>query len=514
MLMNIDPVIYFAIFASVYMKKIKKYNLISALMIVSQMMLLIFVISWLISQYNDEKDNLKEQLKTFYLESKSQVLDSLLLEHVISPSISFTGKECDAISESSSYSFITSDRFHNDSATQFLVDHDSLESAIITIAYADSTRHQNDSITTTLDFQEGLDDMLVRSVKLFIHQKEGLNQHSQNLYFAGMIDTVLFKRVYRNKIADKKWNFMVDWPVQAEIDSNLSKVKNIIVFKDDNELFPPVQVRKYRTYLITAISPQIAFALILLLLTASAFYIAHKSLRKQRVLNQTRNDFVSNITHELKTPVSTVKVALEALQKYDMKKDPEVANQYLKMSYLEMDRLDNLIAKVLGHSMLEDNGELISKEEFNLVSFVNDILQNLHPRFINEKARVNFTTSEERIIVKADKLFSQGIIINLIDNSLKYCDKNPEIEISIKTQRDFVYLIVKDNGPGIPDEYLKKVFDKFFRVPGNNTHNVKGYGLGLSFAALVMEQHKGSIQVKNLPEGGCSFELKFPKESL
>jgi K+-sensing histidine kinase KdpD len=109
-----------------------------------------------------------------------------------------------------------------------------------------------------------------------------------------------------------------------------------------------------------------------------------------------------------------------------------------------------------------------------------------------------------------DKLHIHGVIINLLDNTLKYSFRKPLIRIFISGKSDSVVLKISDNGEGIPKEYLPRVFDKFFRVPKGNIHDIKGYGLGLSYAKLVMEQHSGSISVRNLNEGGCEFTLIFP----
>ena len=118
-------------------------------------------------------------------------------------------------------------------------------------------------------------------------------------------------------------------------------------------------------------------------------------------------------------------------------------------------------------------------------------------------------TTGEQFISNLDRLHTQGVLINLIDNSIKYGVKPVEIKISLTEKDNCIQLSVTDNGPGIPEEYRERVFDKFFRVPTGNKHNTKGYGLGLSYAAQVMQQHMGSIRLANVPEGGCSFTLTF-----
>ena len=133
----------------------------------------------------------------------------------------------------------------------------------------------------------------------------------------------------------------------------------------------------------------------------------------------------------------------------------------------------------------------------------------MQPRFDKNNTTLTFETFGNDFNVPADKLHIQGVLVNLIDNSLKYGVKPVHININLVEQNGKVQLALTDNGPGIPEEYREKVFEKFFRVPNANRHNTKGHGLGLSYAAQVMRQHNGSINVKNLVEGGCRFTLSF-----
>jgi two-component system phosphate regulon sensor histidine kinase PhoR len=229
------------------------------------------------------------------------------------------------------------------------------------------------------------------------------------------------------------------------------------------------------------------------------------------LLNTLRNDFISNISHELKTPVSTVTVALEALRTYDRLKDQAKSDEYLSIAFHEMKRLDQLISQVLDTSVLENQSQFLKLEECDMVSLVREVLASMQVRFSQTMAKVEFNPEVENCILFLDKLHIQGVLINLIDNSLKYSNSSAEIKIGIVTGKSSVVLTVSDNGPGIPDEYISKVFDKFFRVPKGNRHDVKGYGLGLSFAELVMRHHSGSVRVRNLDGGGCEFALTFLK---
>jgi len=134
----------------------------------------------------------------------------------------------------------------------------------------------------------------------------------------------------------------------------------------------------------------------------------------------------------------------------------------------------------------------------------------MQSRFDKVGAEVRFNVDEENLVINADKLHIHGVIVNLIDNSLKYCDKKPRMAIRLSRNDKETLVTLEDNGIGIPAEYLDKVFEKFFRVPTNNKHNVKGYGLGLHYSALVMQHHRGKIAAVNVEGGGCRFTLSFP----
>jgi two-component system phosphate regulon sensor histidine kinase PhoR len=245
-----------------------------------------------------------------------------------------------------------------------------------------------------------------------------------------------------------------------------------------------------------------------MIVTALAFRLSYRSIREHIVLNDLRNEFISNMTHELKTPVATLSVALESLAKYNMKDEPAVMEDYLKLASLETKRLEDLINRILDHSMLEHNGQPLNPVLTDINRLVQEVAGIMRQR-LEKDGKIEFLSSDGKLTAMADPLFLRGVLVNLVDNSIKYCDKAPVISILTRKEAGFAVIGVTDNGPGIPEEYQGKIFEKFFRLPTGNVHNVKGYGLGLSFASLVMKLHKGSITVKNNAVG-CSFTLKVP----
>jgi signal transduction histidine kinase len=271
------------------------------------------------------------------------------------------------------------------------------------------------------------------------------------------------------------------------------------------------EITNYQPFLLRKIIPQILFGLLLLLLTGFAFIFTYRSLKRQMLLNTLRNEFISNVSHELKTPVSTVKVALEALQNYDQKKDKSISEEYLKMASLEMDRLDLLIQKILNQSLLESRQMMVKTERIDLIRIIITVLESFRPRLDAKNGKIFFNPDVEEAEIQLDPLYIQGVLINLLDNALKYGGDPPIITVSYRENHKMAFVDVADNGEGIPKEYQDKIFERFFRIPTDNKHNVKGYGLGLSFAAEVMEQHKGWIKVQSNPDGGSIFTLGFNK---
>jgi K+-sensing histidine kinase KdpD len=205
-----------------------------------------------------------------------------------------------------------------------------------------------------------------------------------------------------------------------------------------------------------------------------------------------------------------VKVAVEALQKGDFQNDTVKTQDYLRMAALEIERLELLISKVLNDSLLENGNMMLDLERTELTKLVNETIHLLHIRFSEANASVHFEKGNEELFTNIDRLHIQGVLVNILDNSLKYADSAPKIEIRSGLLNGKIFISVKDNGPGIPEEYKNKIFEKFFRVPAHDKHNVKGYGLGLSYATLIMKQHRGEISVVNNTDAGCTFTLFFP----
>ena len=207
-----------------------------------------------------------------------------------------------------------------------------------------------------------------------------------------------------------------------------------------------------------------------------------------------------------------MQVAIEALRNFNALKDPAKTNEYLDISQQELHRLSMLVDKVLRLSMFENREVQLMPEPFDLRDLVKEVAGSFQPLFEKHGAKVQINYTGDNFIIEADRLHLMSVVYNLLDNALKYGGTAPVINVDVDMSGTEARIIVQDNGMGIPAAYQEKIFEKFFRVPqGGDRHNVKGYGLGLSYVAHIIQKHKGRIQVNSETGKGSTFIITLPK---
>ena len=266
-----------------------------------------------------------------------------------------------------------------------------------------------------------------------------------------------------------------------------------------------------RPYLFRQILPQILFCLILLVLTGSAFALIYRSWLKQQRLSILKNDFISNMTHELKTPITTVGVALEAMSNFNALGNPDKTTEYLNISRNELSRLSILVDKVLKMSIFESREPMINPEPLNMKHLCVEIIQTMGLHLEKEHAHIQTDFRGTDFSLEGDKIHLTNVVYNLLDNAIKYSDGAAQIVLSMRAEDQKIILAVSDKGIGIPAQFQSRVFDKFFRVPTGDQHDRKGHGLGLSYVHSVIEKHKGSIQLNSQEGHGTTFTIKLPR---
>jgi two-component system phosphate regulon sensor histidine kinase PhoR len=252
-------------------------------------------------------------------------------------------------------------------------------------------------------------------------------------------------------------------------------------------------------FLITSI-------IVIVILTFSFYYIMLNNL-KQKKLSVIKNDFISNMTHEFKTPISTISLASEMLGDDSISQTPDKKQRYLKMIRDENKRLSVLVESILQTSILDKGEFKLKLSEVDIHEIINSAINNTQLLIHQRKGTVNTYLKAQRFKLQADKVHLTNIIFNLIDNAIKYSKGTPEITISTHNTSEGIMIQVKDNGIGISKENQRKIFDKFYRVPTGNVHNVKGFGLGLSYVLAVVLKHNGTISVNSEVGKGSTFNV-------
>jgi len=285
---------------------------------------------------------------------------------------------------------------------------------------------------------------------------------------------------------------------------------NEVIVGFSNPIAYKLQLGNTFPYLFKRINIPILLSLFIVGFTIFSFVLLYKNMLKQKRLADIKNEFISNITHELKTPIATVSVAIEALRSFNASMDAQRSKEYLEISANELQRLSLLVDKVLKLSMFENKGIDLKYEPLNMQALIKEVASSMRLQFEKKNATVSIS-SEGDSSLEGDRLHLVSVIFNLLDNALKYSYDNPHINITTIDGGNKLSLIVTDDGIGIPQEYREKVFEKFFRVPTGNLHNAKGYGLGLSYVAQVVKKHNGSIKVEPQEGGGSKFVIVIPK---
>ena len=252
------------------------------------------------------------------------------------------------------------------------------------------------------------------------------------------------------------------------------------------------------------------FSSLLLLVLAAFFAYTINIILKQKRLGDTKNDFIDNMTHELKTPISTISLSTEVLLKPGIENQPERIRNYAEIIKKENKRLQLQVEKVLQIASLDKDKVEMQFETCNLAELVSDGISTFKTIIEEKSGTIHSDIPNKNLEVKLDKIHMYNVLSNLIDNAIKYCEVDPEIKILVHEKGNNIEVTVQDNAIGMKSVDVKYIFDKFYRVPTGNLHNVKGFGLGLYYAQVIMEAHKGSISVEKNEDSGSVFVLKIP----
>jgi two-component system phosphate regulon sensor histidine kinase PhoR len=258
------------------------------------------------------------------------------------------------------------------------------------------------------------------------------------------------------------------------------------------------------------ISPWIYVSIIVLLVLVFFGYTLTVILRQKR-LSEIKTDFINNMTHELKTPIATIALSSEMLLRNDFSNDEEKLKRYAGIIHKENKRLETQVERVLNVAKLDKEHLVLSKEIMDIHELLEEAQENINFNQSEQGVKVELNLNAESGEINADPVHITNVIYNLLDNAVKYCETIPEIKVTTKTDKKGIIIEFTDNGIGMKREELKMIFDKFYRIPTGNLHNVKGFGLGLYYVRLIIQEHGGTIDVKSQVGKGTTFTIWLPK---
>ena len=268
-------------------------------------------------------------------------------------------------------------------------------------------------------------------------------------------------------------------------------------------------VNRYIYSSIKFMIPSLIFTLVLLLTFLFTLYVVFR----QKKLSEIKNDFINNMTHELKTPISSISLAAQMLNDSSVKKSETMLTHLGGVINTESRRLRFLVDKVLQMSMFDRQKAIYKKKEVDINDMVETIANTFHLRVDNTKGRIDLDIEAVESKAYVDEMHFQNVFFNLLDNAVKYGKPDSPLYLLIKTWNpddDHIAIMIQDNGLGIKKENLKKIFDKCYRVHTGNVHNVKGFGLGLAYVKQIVDIHDGEIKVESEFGKGTTFTIKLP----
>lgn len=315
-------------------------------------------------------------------------------------------------------------------------------------------------------------------------------------------DFEMKSRNFLRQVEDTVHNLQLQYPLQPPSGSdfeNLMPVQLIVLI-----------VPNIKNLVLKDMQWMIVGSVFFTLMIISAFYVTVGALLRQKKLSEIKNDFINNMTHELKTPLATISLAVDAL------KNEKVVNDREKMSYFsgiikeENRRMNKHVETILQAALMERDELQLNKKPIHVHALLEQVMQNYSLQLKEKNGRIDLLLNAKSDLIEADEVHFRNLLSNLIDNAVKYSKDQPVIKVcSVSNSRNLV-LKFEDNGIGMSKETVRRIFEKFYRAHTGNLHNVKGFGLGLSYVKTIVDAHQGKIRVDSTLGKGSCFTIEIP----
>jgi two-component system phosphate regulon sensor histidine kinase PhoR len=286
-----------------------------------------------------------------------------------------------------------------------------------------------------------------------------------------------------------------------------------IVLTQDKAIFREtlhLYIADDKNYILKKMGWMIGASVLFTSIIISAFALTVRTLFSQKKLSEVKSDFINNMTHELKTPLATISLAIDALTNEKVIHDTDKIKYYSSMIKDENKRMNKQVEKILQAARLEKQDIKLNLQTLNAHEIIDKIANNLELQIMEREGQLNLKLNAKRYMVNADEVHFSNIVFNLLDNAIKYSSEKPVIQIETQTASNMLAIRVKDNGIGMNKETQSRVFEKFYRAHTGNLHNVKGFGLGLSYVKAMVEAHGGKVKVESTLGKGSTFTVLLP----
>ena len=353
----------------------------------------------------------------------------------------------------------------------------------------------------TVDFNEELQPFYLETLL----KKEFYIQNIHRDFYYGIYDCFTDSIVLSNRVRYKKDSIYVTDAVSTDeiTPEKLNLTKDGHYF---TVYFPNLELGEIDPQ--NDYSPWIYLTLMLVVI-ATFFAFSITVIMRQYRLAEVKTDFINNMTHELKTPISTISLSAEMMMRL-----PEITaeqvQKYASIIYKENKRLEHQVERVLNVAKLDKDQVVLNKDQFDVNELLDEVKENFELHHFEKGGVIHIELNADNHIIQADAVHLTNVIYNLLENAVKYCESVPNITIQTRNDKQGIWIEIEDNGIGIKKENLSLIFDKFYRVPTGNLHNVKGFGLGLYYVRLIVDAHGGKVNVKSTPGKGTTFSLFFP----
>jgi len=313
-----------------------------------------------------------------------------------------------------------------------------------------------------------------------------------------------FERKYEEATIDTLNNWIQIWPISAQSGTDAETIS------DEERLV--VVISSPQESVLRSLGPMIAGAVVFTLIIIAAFFLTVRTLLRQKKLSEMKSDFINNMTHELKTPLATISLAVDAIRNEKVMGDREKIAYFSGIIKDENSRMNKQVETILQSALVDKEDIQVHQQPVHVHDILEAITENFELQLKERKASVDLQLLATNDTVEADELHFTNMLNNLFDNAVKYSRPDVPAEIRVTTQNAAggIRIGIQDNGIGMNKETVSRIFERFYRAHTGNVHNVKGFGLGLSYVKSVVEAHRGTIRVESTPGRGTLFTVELP----